>query len=255
MARETEPFTAAAILLAGGLGRRYGEIRPKVFAELDHKPLFVHAADHLAASKRFRELVLVVHSSWVPLAYDLAQWWHLEIARHILPAAEDPVASVEQALKEVHRAYDVVAVHEAAFPLPDPAMIAEVLEAAYEEGTAASAVPLPEGEAAERGEVAVRLAGKRYIVHSPLAFRRDRLTALLEAYPGKREIGKGGTDSGGGGVGGRSEAEVEVGALLSLAEHLGEPVRLLPVTRENPHVMIPEDLEHCLNVLRGRKQR
>lgn len=60
---------AAAIITAGGLGKRFGEIGdkllPKQFIPLSAKPIILYSIESFASSELISEIVLVVPDKWV----------------------------------------------------------------------------------------------------------------------------------------------------------------------------------------------
>ena len=51
---------AAAVIVAGGRGKRFGTKTPKQFLSLCGKPVFMHSIEAFFSVKNFKQIVLVV---------------------------------------------------------------------------------------------------------------------------------------------------------------------------------------------------
>ena len=224
-------YTAAAILVASQLGERLKARRPLGFVEIDHKPVFVQAVDHLAASKRFREIILLLHKEWVGLGTTTAEYWQLSIVRRILAGQEDPLITIERGLTALHPAYDVVAVHDGAHPLPPPELVAEVMDRAFTHGAAVPVQEVLEGEHCHEHDLIIDRDGIRYLIQSPFGFRQQVLRELLEQ---------------------QRDTEPSFSDLFQLAYDFGHEPELVIHQLDNPKVDTTSDLDFCLDVIRRR---
>ncbi|RMG92965.1 MAG: 2-C-methyl-D-erythritol 4-phosphate cytidylyltransferase [Zetaproteobacteria bacterium] len=132
----------AVLLLAAGRGSRFGGERPKQYALLRGRPLVAHALEHLAADERIRWIqpVLAAGDSWFDQIMTMVQ-----IAPEILPpviGGADRAESMRNGLMALPSAAEWVAVHDAARPVPSPALISHVLDAALEHGAAVPGLAL-----------------------------------------------------------------------------------------------------------------
>lgn len=130
------PEHSAAIILAGGLGKRMG--RGKQYLELAGRPMLEWAAGAFSGHGGFEELVVVLTPE------DLALYGPGWEARGFktAPAGPTRTASLKSGFKALSPAIELVAVHDGARPLVSAKVVAETLKAAMKAGAAVPGVPL-----------------------------------------------------------------------------------------------------------------
>src|SRR5688572_7349745 len=94
----------SVVLLAAGMGVRMGAGRPKAFLALGGRPLYQHSLAVFRSMKEVGQVVLVV-----PKGHEGG-----------IEGGKRRQDSVENGLREVDRASDVVLVHDAARPFITP---------------------------------------------------------------------------------------------------------------------------------------
>ncbi|MDP8205283.1 MAG: 2-C-methyl-D-erythritol 4-phosphate cytidylyltransferase [Candidatus Electryonea clarkiae] len=228
-----EYYTAAAILISSVRGKELGAKRPLCFIELDEKPVFVQAVDHLAASKRFREIILFLHEEWVGLGVNTSNYWHLNIVRSIIAGSEDHFITIKKGLTVLKKGYALVGIHDGARPLTPSKLIAEVMDEAFKHGFAIAVRVVTDEDHPDRDPV-FDYDGKQYAVQSPLGIKQPLLRELIEK---SNERCHGLID------------------LLHLAMENGIEPRLVIAEEENPKITISEDLDRCFEIIKKRVRR
>ncbi|MFQ5508873.1 MAG: 2-C-methyl-D-erythritol 4-phosphate cytidylyltransferase [Leptospirillia bacterium] len=202
-----------------------GGARPKQFLEIGGVPLWVHTVRQLLAASLIEAVVLVV-----PKAEQAET--AAAMAAHDLNGVIGPVAggatrqeSVRQGILAVPDGFDVIAVHDAARPFPDPERLDRAIRQAAK-GTGV-VVGRPAHDTIKRVDDNGRIVdtldrSTLWQAFTPQVFPAKMIAA---AYDSAHRDGYTGTDD------------------ASLVERLGEPVQMLAGGREALKVTTPEDLE------------
>ena len=132
---------AAAIIPAGGLGKRMGTGTPKQFVCLAGIPLLVHTVRAFEQVAEISAIIVAVPMDYLPLTRQLAAQYGLAKVKVVAGGAlrQD---SVQAGLAQVPPECDFVAVHDGARPLISPALIRACLSAAEKTGAAMAAIPV-----------------------------------------------------------------------------------------------------------------
>lgn len=215
------------MLLAAGRGTRFGGPLPKAYLPLHGKPLLLHAAERLAQAVDLRagnQLVVVVHpddrdTHLRPLLPALTTLGDVRFA----DGGDSRQDSMQRGLAAAGPTADFVLVHDAARALLPVAATRECLLAAERSGAALLAIPAPDTlKRVQDGHVAATVdrAGI-WLAQTPQVIRRD---LLLRAFAHAATTGFLGTDD------------------VSLVEHLGERVAVVPGSPTNLKITRQEDL-------------
>ena len=208
------PFFASVVIVAGGTGSRMG--RPKQLLPVGGKPVVVRSILAFKACACVREIVVVtppenraVIEKFVPGVVFAAP-------------GDTRLASVQSGVSKVSPQADVIAVHDGARPLVDPAHIAQVLEVAHKKGAAVLAVPVKDTvKEAQNGAVTRTLdRAKLWAAQTPQCYQRKVLMEALNKFGHEQ----GATDE------------------SQLVEKLGVAVQLVPSSYTNFKITTPEDL-------------
>lgn len=224
-----EPMTpAAAVIVAGGSGRRMGSETPKQYLDLAGEPVLLRAVrpfvEHLAVG----EVVVVVPPE------DAARppEWLRGLEVHVVAGGAERGDSVWNGLSATSAAAAVVLIHDGARPFVTPAIIDRVLEGAMQ-GGALAAVPVTD-TVKEVGEGRTVLAtperARLWLAQTPQGFPRE---VIVEAYRRARAEGMAATDD------------------AALVERLGIEVRVVEGAPENFKVTRPLDLLLAERVAHG----
>jgi 2-C-methyl-D-erythritol 4-phosphate cytidylyltransferase/2-C-methyl-D-erythritol 2,4-cyclodiphosphate synthase len=124
------------LLLAAGSGNRFGGVVPKQYVQVCGKPLLMHTLEHLALEPRITVVQPVIAQGDEYFSHAVAG---AKLPFDLLPAvyggAERSI-SMMQGLKALPTHVDMVAVHDAARPLPSAALLADVFDMAEQFGAA-----------------------------------------------------------------------------------------------------------------------
>lgn len=224
-ASRTAPL-AAAVVLAGGTGTRLGAAGNKVYLSLGGRPLLAWSLALFRSMPEFGPVVLVVRDGEQELAapaiaaaggrIDVVaggssrQGSELAAFRHLAPA----VAAGR---------IDAVAVHDAARPLVDRALVREVLAATREWGGAVPGLRRDDLAVAGAGETLSGPAAGLVAVQTPQGFRAAELVAAYEAADAEGFVG---TDT--------------ASCMARYAPQV--PIRWVPGAEDNIKVTYPHDL-------------
>jgi len=173
------PAHSAAIILAGGLGKRMG--REKQYLELAGRPMLEWTAEAFSGLGGFEELVVVLTPE------NLARYGRDWENRGFKTAPSGPtrMASLRSGFKALSGTVELVAVHDGARPLVSAKVVAGTLKAAGKSGAAVPAVPVkdtvkrisPDGGFFESTPDRSRLMA----VQTPQCYRREILGRVLNA--------------------------------------------------------------------------
>lgn len=223
-------MTAGAIVVAAGRSVRMGGI-DKLLAPVGGRPVLAHGLAVIDAHPAIQRVVVMVSES-NRAAVEAIVSVAAPSARVVLGGARrrDSVLNGLEALDGC----DYVLVHDGARPLLSAALIDAALEGARQTGASLCAVPV--ADTVKRSDVGglVRSTVSRdglWLAQTPQAFRRDLLLRAHASY------------------------DIDATDDAALVELLGEPVRLVPGSRENIKVTTPEDLALVEALLASRSNR
>jgi len=119
------------VIVAGGSGSRMGGKTPKQFLKLHGRALWRHSVETFAALDSVEALVLVVPAAYVEAVFLEAErdLVHCRI-KSVVAGGRTRRESVLKGLREIPSGVDFVAIHDAARPFVDSALITQVYEKA-----------------------------------------------------------------------------------------------------------------------------
>jgi 2-C-methyl-D-erythritol 4-phosphate cytidylyltransferase len=218
---------AWAVVPAGGRGRRMGGPTPKQYVEVAGAPLLVHTLRALLACPLIEAVVLVVPAGDVERAAGIVKAHGLtRLDRIIGPVAggAERQDSVRAGLMQVPDGVDVIAVHDAVRPFPDPERLGMAIRLAGR--GVGVVVGRPASDTIKRVDEKARITetpdrARLWQAFTPQVFPAG---ALVAAYAQAARDGTVGTDD------------------AALVERSGEPVVMLEGDRERLKVTHPDDL-------------
>ncbi len=228
--------SVAVVLPAAGSGQRFGDHANKLFAHLDGRPLWTHAAETLLRRVEVNLIWLVVspqdHDRFADQVSSLSQ---PERVRLVMGGAQRS-DSVAAALAEINRSSSEatrwIAIHDAARPLLKDSDVAAVFECAAQTGAAILATPVTGTLKRGSGDSsACQTIDRRgvWVAQTPQVFAVD---VVSQAYA--RHRGRPATD----------DAE--------LVERTGHPVSLISGAADNLKITYPEDLAVAAALMQTR---
>ncbi|MFL5381197.1 MAG: 2-C-methyl-D-erythritol 4-phosphate cytidylyltransferase [Longimicrobiaceae bacterium] len=209
---------AAAVIVAGGSGRRIGGPVRKQYLEIDGIPVLLRAVVPFLSDPRIQQVVVVVPADDV----EAPPPWLASLGVRIVAGGAERGDSVRNGLAAVEAEADFVLVHDGARPFVSTEVIDRVLEAAP--SAAVAAVPVTDTIKEVDGDGTIAATPDRarlWQAQTPQGFPRE---GLVHAYARAREEGAAATDD----------------AVL-YARYVG-PVRVVMGSYRNLKVTRPADL-------------
>ena len=205
---------SSAVIVAGGSGSRMG--RPKQMLPLGAKPVLVRTVEAFLQTPEIKEIVVVTSTE------NRAELQKRFPGIVFADPGKTRLLSVKNGFLKTSAASQLVAVHDGARPLVEPAHISACLQAARQYGAAVLAVPVKDTvKVCEGGFVQNTLdRAVLWAAQTPQCYRRPVLAEALEKF-GQEE---GATDE------------------SQLVEKLGIKVRVVPSSYKNNKITTPEDL-------------
>nr|NGY95527.1 2-C-methyl-D-erythritol 4-phosphate cytidylyltransferase, chloroplastic [Neochlamydia sp. AcF84] len=218
----------SVILLCGGQGLRMQNATPKQFLTLHNKIIATYSLDVFKTLPEVIEMVVVCE-----LAYQkFFSYPELSIPLKFACPGKHRQDSVFNGLKALTSQAGFVCIHDSARPIITPPLVQRVLKAAFQHGAAAAGMPIKFTIKEHDGNHIVKQTPDRsryWEVQTPQVIRKDILEqGFAHALTHHLEV----TDD------------------VSLAEHLGYPVKLVEGCYTNLKITTPEDLilaKHLLN--------
>lgn len=216
----------AGVIVAAGNSRRMGF--DKLAAPLDGVPVLRRSVDRLMAVPEITRVIVVCGEN---LFRELLGGEFAKDLRRVDGGAERQ-DSVLAGIGALHPGDELVAVHDGARPLVEPADISAAIAVATRHGAATLARPATETlKRADASGIVVESVEREglWFTETPQVFRTALLRRACEAV---KEDGLRVTDE------------------VSAAESIGLPVRIVPSTRPNPKITVPADLDLAAALLR-----
>ena len=216
---------ASAIIVAGGKGIRMGGNIRKQYLEIAGLPVLCHTLKAFAACKSVEQIFLVVPETDTDFCQKkiLCRLSFCEKIRMVIGGKERQ-DSVYNGLLAAEEYGGIVAIHDGVRPFVLPEQIEASIRCAAESG--ASMIGIPAFDTLKQvdgsGDVEKTLDREKiWLAQTPQTFRYGM---IRKAHDAARQAGYLGTDD------------------ASLAERMGEKVRMIPGTRFNIKITTPEDL-------------
>jgi 2-C-methyl-D-erythritol 4-phosphate cytidylyltransferase / 2-C-methyl-D-erythritol 2,4-cyclodiphosphate synthase len=222
---------AAAIVVAGGAGKRMGGDVPKQFLLLAGRPILDRTVSALTACQRIEGIVLALP----PAAPDAMKAAYRDSGKviEVVDGGDERQDSVRNALAAVPVETEVVLVHDAARPFVSPDLLERCVDRAAEHGAVVPVVPVRDTLKEWDGDSGTLVTRDRSVLlraQTPQAFRAGILREAYERAAAERRTG---TDD------------------AALVEAAGFPVVPIPGDEGNIKITVPEDLQMAEGLLRG----
>jgi 2-C-methyl-D-erythritol 4-phosphate cytidylyltransferase len=212
---------ASGIIVAAGQGERFGETG-KIMAIVAGRPMLAWSLDAFQQCGLIRDIVIVAGAHTIAAIQELLATGHWSKAKSIVEGGAERSESVRRGLEHVAPDIDVVAIHDAARPLLTIDLIVQSVNVAWLDGAAIVATPVTDTLKRANSSLGIAETIDRstiWAAQTPQAFRKiDLVNAFAQTGD------QGATDE------------------AMLFERMGKPVQLIPGSRENMKVTVPEDL-------------
>lgn len=227
-------MSAAAIIVAAGLGHRFGNTG-KSFALLDGRPMAWWSLQAAAAAERIDELILVCGEHSLAAARQMAAAFPSVKPLTLVLGGERRQDSSLAGVHATSQSVDVVAIHDAARPLVTSSLWDAVVVAATTHGAAIAAIPVFDTiKRVSNGCVVETIARDALVsVQTPQAFHKQ---LLLDAFTEAERTGISVTDE------------------ATLIEQIGGTVVVVPGSTKNLKVTYPPDLGIAEALMKAERQ-
>lgn len=121
-----------AIILAGGVGERFGTEVPKQFVKLSGKPIIGHTLDTFEANRSIDHVVVVVNRRYLDQTRSLVKEYGLRKVRSVVPGGATRQASSYEGLKACPEGTTHVLIHDAVRPFVDDDIIDRCVSSFHE---------------------------------------------------------------------------------------------------------------------------
>lgn len=213
-------LTTTAILVAAGVGERYGS--NKLIETIADIPVLIHSVRAFLIPE-ISELIIVSHPDNLTLYHQLVDQYQPDSRIQIIPGGAERWQSSLLGIQAAHA--DIVAIHDAARPLVTTAQIQQSLAAARDTGASLVAAPATDSikivhsgfntESLDRSTI--------YLAQTPQTFRRD---LILHAYKLAQQA--------------HFDKMTDESELIT--RFLGQSVTIIPSTSRNLKITYPGDL-------------
>jgi 2-C-methyl-D-erythritol 4-phosphate cytidylyltransferase len=222
-----------AIVVAGGIGVRFGGDRPKQFLELNGTPIIVHTLRQFELSQQIEKVIVVLPAPEIAGFQSLIDKFGLRKISRVVVGGETRARSVRSGLAAIDEA-EVVAVHDAVRPLVTHDEIDRCVTAAAESGAAILAATVSETIKEVADSRIVRTVARAQLRRAltPQSFRFDLLKRAYQDLDVLETSGVDATDD------------------SFLVERLGIAVSVVEGSGRNIKITTPEDLAMAEAILR-----
>ncbi len=214
---------AAAIITAGGIGRRMGGVTPKQFLPLCGIPILVRTVRAFHTAACCRTIIVTLPAPHLAQATAILADHGLAHACRLVAGGETRQESVLAGLNALPAEIEVVLVHDGVRPLVSREIIASCLEAACRTGAAICAIPVKD-TLKEVGDGVIHGTVDRARLWRAQTPQAARIALLRQAYQAAAREGFAGTDE------------------ASLLERIGCPVTIVLGSETNLKITLPEDI-------------
>lgn len=172
------------IILAGGSGKRMGNIIPKQFLIIAGKTVLEHTLGVFENHPLIDEIALVIAPAHTEMSNRILQDHPFKKLVHILHGGQERYHSTLSALKAYAQTDCNILIHDAVRPLVDPRIISDVVSALQEVNAVNVAVPATDTiiEVDEKQEYIVQIPDRSRLfnVQTPQGFDRETLQRAFE---------------------------------------------------------------------------
>lgn len=230
-------MTVAALIVAAGQGVRMGSDRRKQYLHLAGRPILAHTIEAFCAVSQVDFILLAVPAEEIDFCRNqiISPLGATKDIR-LVPGGDRRQDSVRNGLEALGADASIVLIHDGVRPLVHPALIIACIQGARKWGACIPAVEVTDTlKQADAAGTIVRTVprGALYAAQTPQAFQTER---ILQAHRRAAQEGWQATDD------------------ASLAERMGMTVHIIPGSRSNIKITLPEDLQWANMLLAFKAQ-
>ncbi|MGE0084055.1 MAG: 2-C-methyl-D-erythritol 4-phosphate cytidylyltransferase [Desulfococcaceae bacterium] len=219
-------MSVSAIIVAGGRGIRMGGSVRKQYLEIAGQPVLCHTMKAFAACRSIEHIFLAVPEDDTDFCRkSILSGLEFRDKIRLVIGGKERQDSVYNGLLAAEEYGGIVAVHDGVRPFVLPAQIESTIRCAAENSASMLGIPAFDTlkQISPDGNVEKTLNRERiWLAQTPQTFRYD---LIRKAHESARQSGYSGTDD------------------ASLAERMGEKVRMIEGSRFNIKITSPEDLQ------------
>ncbi len=216
-------MSCAALVTAGGTGRRMGTAVPKQYLEIEGAPILAHTLKLFDMHPDIDHLVLTVPAGEQDFCKDSivvasVRCTSIEVTAGG-PSRQESVFNGLVGLRE----FEMVAIHDGVRPFVDSAVVSATIRAARVSGACIAGLPVRDTVKRQRGDYLETIERRHlWLAHTPQTFRSE---LIIHAHEQARRDGFQGTDD------------------ASLVERLGHTVSIVEDSPCNIKITTPRDLD------------
>ena len=184
------------VLLAGGVGSRMGNEKPKQYLNIADRPIIIHTIEKFYVNETFEKILVLCPEQWISHTQNLIKKYIGETERIVVIAGgETRNETIMNAIRHIEGEYEVddetiILTHDSVRPFVTHRIIEENIEYARKYGAYDTAVPSTDTIVqSEDGKIisTVPDRSKMYQGQTPQTFRLKKLKSLYESE-GEKEI-------------------------------------------------------------------
>lgn len=227
-----------ACILAGGIGSRMGNEKPKQFINIGGKPIILHTIEKFCLCSEFEEIFILCPKDWVEYTKGLLKKYVSDSRITVLEGGETRNETIMNAVRHIEESQalneeTVIVTHDAVRPFVTYRIIKDNIEAAEKSGACDTVIPATDTivESAD-GQIISAIPNRAvlYQGQTPQSFKALKLKKLYE------------------------ELTEEEKAILTDAAKIfvikGEPVSLVRGENSNIKITYPYDLTVAESLLK-----
>ncbi|KAL0032340.1 hypothetical protein WJX79_005943 [Trebouxia sp. C0005] len=222
--RHVQKGSVSVVLLAGGSGKRMKAPMPKQYLDLVGQPIAMHSLRTFGSMPEVGQIVVVCDPSYRDLFQQYLDQLPSRIQHSFAVPGVERQDSVYSGLQAIRSEAALVAIHDSARPLIDPADAANCMADAQQVGAAVLGVPVkPTIKEVNSNGMVIRtlIRANLWEVQTPQVIQPDMLREGFELVRQKK---------------------LEVTDDVSIIEALGRPVKVTQGSYTNIKVTTPDDM-------------
>jgi 2-C-methyl-D-erythritol 4-phosphate cytidylyltransferase len=172
-----------AIIVAAGIGKRFGSDTPKQFLEINEKPVLVHTLERFENCAAIDEIILVLSSDEIEIFSQTSEKFNLNKLKNTVSGGETRAESVWNGLKMIDAENcEIVAVHDGVRPFVSSEEITKTINKAKENGAACLVAPVTDTIKRIEGEKIIETIDRKTLKRAltPQAFRFEIIKSAFE---------------------------------------------------------------------------